>query len=351
MKSILINNVTETDFAFLFANRRVTRNKELETTIREFGVIQPILVAKASDLKEERMFTFDTDGSIRELTEEEKDKDNCYVVLDGQHRLTTLLRILRDEEGTHDPKCDEPLRICVAEPADWGENVNKFIIALNNSAKVWSSDNYIDNAALKMPTDNLVAAIKGFNAMGFRISTISRYICLNSKYLNDRTLSAYISDGKPITNADYERGIRIFKFMERKGVSWKLLNSRYMIDFVISKAAGESINRALNLIYHIEGEALDRLNGLSSSERNNELIANIIEENFRHVLEKADTSEEKERIERGRDYLADIPDEEIKSFLTDESGEGFPNGIRPRKRTRRRRITRDGNAEAETPIE
>ena len=312
---VSIKNIGEIEFAFLQANRTVTTNKELESTIREFGIIQPILIARASDLKEERMFTIGISGPVRELTTEEKNAENCYVVLDGQHRLTTLFRILQDKEKECSEKCTERVRFCVAEPDDWGESVNKFIIALNSSAMVWKSNDYIDNAAIVKPTDELAKSIKGFKNLGLSISTISRYICLNNRSLNSNSLALYTSEGKPIAEADCKRSVKIYKLLKNKGLSKKLLNTRYMIDFVIEKSVGKSINYALNLINYIDDRALEELNSLKASERTQETIANIVEESFQRSLDKANSNAERDSIKNGRDYLADISDNEVEAFI------------------------------------
>ena len=308
-------NINEVKFAFLQINRTVENNKELEATIREFGIIQPILIAHASDLKEERMFTIGISGPVRELTDEEKNAENCYVVLDGQHRLTTLFRILQGKAGEYSEKCTERVRFCIAEPEDWGDSVNKFIIALNSSAMVWKSNDYIDNAAIVKPTDELAKSIKGFKNLGLSISTISRYICLNNRSLNSNSLALYTSEGKPIAEADCKRSVKIYKLLKNKGLSKKLLNTRYMIDFVIEKSVGKSINYALNLINYIDDRALEELNSLKASERTQETIANIVEESFQRSLDKANSNAERDSIKNGRDYLADISDNEVEAFI------------------------------------
>lgn len=313
--NINIKNIKEVSFAFLQANRTVTINKELEATIREFGIIQPILIARASDLKEERMFTIGISESARELTDEEKNAENCYVVLDGQHRLTTLFRILQDKKGQYSEKCSERVRFCIAEPEDWGDSVNKFIIALNSSAMVWKSSDYIDNAATVKPTDELAKSIKGLKNLGLSISTISRYICLNNRNLNSNSLALYTSEGKPIADADCKRGVKIYKLLKNKGLSKKLLNTRYMIDYVIEKSVGKSINYALNFINYIDDRALDELNRLKATERTKDIIANIIEESFQRSLEKANNEEERKRIKDGKDYLVIISDDEVETFI------------------------------------
>lgn len=312
-----IHNINETRFAFLQANRSVTTNKELKSTIREFGIIQPILIAHASDLKEERMFTIGISGPVRELTDEEKNAENCYVVLDGQHRLTTLFWILQDKERKYSEKCTERVRFCIAEPEDWGESVNKYIIALNSSAKVWKSNDYIENAVTVKPTDELTKTIKGFKNLGLSISTVSRYICLNNRSLNPNSLALYTSEGKSITNADCKRGVKIYKLLKNKGMSKKLLNTRYMIDFVIEKSVGKSVNYALNFINHIDDRALEELNNLSASERDNYTIANIIEKSFKRSLDRAGSEAERNSIKDGRDYLMDISNEEIYAFINE----------------------------------
>lgn len=314
---VSIKNIGEIEFAFLQANRTVTTNKELESTIREFGIIQPILIARASDLKEERMFTIGISGPVRELTTEEKNAENCYVVLDGQHRLTTLFRILQDKEKECSEKCTERVRFCVAEPDDWGESVNKFIIALNSSAKVWKSNDYIENAVTVKPTDELTKAIKGFKNLGLSISTTSRYMCLNNRSLNPNSLASYTSEGRLIADADYRRGVKIYKLLKNKGLSKKLLNTRYMIDFVIEKSVGKSINYALNLINYIDDRALEKLNSLKATERTKDTIADIVEESFMRSLDRAGSEAERNSIKAGRDYLTDISDEEIYAFINE----------------------------------
>lgn len=312
-----ILNIKGLSFAFLQENRTVTTNKGLESTIREFGIIQPILIAHASDLKKEKMFTIGISEPVSELTEEEKNAENCFVVLDGQHRLTTLFRILKDKTEKHSSKCNEFVRFCIAKPDDWGESVNKFIIALNSSAKVWKSNDYIENAVIVKPTDELTKSIKCFKNLGLSISTISRYICLSNRNLNPNALALYTSYGKSIMNADCKRGVKIYKLLKNRGLSKKLLNTRYMIDFVIEKSVGKSINYALNLINNIDDRALEELNSLKATERTKDTIDNIIEESFKRSLDRAASEAERNSIKNGRDYLMDISDSEVEAFINE----------------------------------
>lgn len=84
------------DYAFLQAYFAVTRTTLWMRIKAIFGVSQPILVTKFSNFKE-RVFVIGNDYSFRELTEEEKDRDNCYVVLDGLQRQRALFESYKAE--------------------------------------------------------------------------------------------------------------------------------------------------------------------------------------------------------------------------------------------------------------
>ena len=307
-------NINDAKFAFLNSNREVSNNANLEKQIRERGVLIPILVVKGSEVMEERLFAVGKDGK-KQAELQENEKKDCLVVLDGQHRLTTLLRILNDKKGKHSDKCTEQIPIIEYSKSEIGDNVSQFVIALNSTSKTWSNRDYIDNAYTINPEDGLLKAIFAFQKKDCAISTISRYLFLNNKSLDKNSLERYVYYGEKIKNGNWEQGIRIYCTLQKKGFSKKLLNSRYLIDYVIERSKGCSIDTAIHKLYHLEKETVDKLNALKGSERNDKTLETLIDKGYSLRLEHAKNEEERTGIKTVKNYLEKMSEDDIREFL------------------------------------
>ena len=336
-------NINDAKFAFLNSNREVSNNANLEKQIRERGVLIPIFVVKGSEVMEERLFAVSKDGK-KQAELQENEKKDYFVVLDGQHRLTTLLRILNDKNGKRSDKCTELIPIIEYSKSEIGDNVSQFVIALNSTSKNWSNSDYIDNAYTVNPKDELLKGIFAFQEKNCAISTISRYIFLNSKSLDKNSLERYVYYGEKIKNGNWEQGIRIYCTLQKKGFSKKLLNSRYLIDYVIERSKGCSIDTAIHKLYHLEKETVGKLNALKGNERNNKTLEAIIDKGYNIRLEHAKNEEERTGIEAVKNYLGKISDNDICEFLKAKDS-------KPQKDAEQTEMTTTASIKVESSIE
>lgn len=304
-------NIGSTNFAFLASNRSISDNKGLKESVKANGVLQPITVINGSNVGIEHPL-YDV-KSYAEITQE--NKGEYYVVLDGQHRLTTLRKVLKEKKEVSD--ADKMIPALIVTQEEVGDDVNKYIININSTSKNWKDGDYIKNAIQIKPDDELMQAIDAFKRRKFSISTISRYICLNSSAISSKTLTEYVYNGKKINYAGYERAIRLYIFLSGKGLSDSFLKKRYMIDYIAEmKKQHNGIEPVLNLINYLQKSAIDAINSLKASECNvTDVINEILHQNFNSVLKEVDNDEEKKKIVAGKDYLAMITDEDVRKFI------------------------------------
>lgn len=303
-------NIFNNRFAFLGINRKISTNKGLVESIKVNGVLQPILVTKGSNVGEELLY--DVNNNV-EIAQEKKDDYN--VVLDGQHRLTTLMKVLKEKKEV--TEADKMIPAYIVTKEDIKNDVNGYIMAINSTSKNWNNGDYIKNAIQTKPDDELIQAIVAFERRKFSISTISRYICLNSSLINNKTLTEYANKAKEIKFVDYKRAIRLYLFLTGKGLSDSFLRKRYMIDYIAEmKKQYDSINPVLNLINYLQKDAIDKINTLKSSEGDvSKAIDEILHQNFDNVLNNADSEEQRREIESPKDYLALVSEEEVRNFI------------------------------------
>ena len=304
-------NINEVQFAFLASNRNISKNKGLVESVKANGVLQPITVINGSNVGIEHPL-YDVKSNA-EITQE--NKGDYYVVLDGQHRLTALMKVLKEKKEVSD--ADKVIPALIVTQEEVGDDVNKYIININSTSMNWKNGDYVKNATQTKPDDELIQAIAAFERRKFTMSTISRYICLNSSSISSKTLTEYVYSGKKISYADYKRAIRLYLFLIGKGLSDSFLKKRYMIDYIAEmKKQHNGIELVLNLINYLQKGAIDAINSLKASECNvTDVINEILHQNFNSVLKETDNDEEKQKIVAGKDYLAMITDEDVRKFI------------------------------------
>ena len=284
MKTI-ISNIENTKFAYINLNRKVENNSELTKSIREKGILQPITVIRGNEL-EDSIYTH-SNGKCEEIPNEEKRE--YFVILDGQHRIHSLMKILKEGNIKENIK---QIPIIIKTKEEVGD-INDYIISINSTAKNWKNSDYIKNANIRKNNDSLIKTIGAFNDMKFSISTISRYICLGSKYITKETLTEYLNGKSEIKYADYERAIRLYLFLRGKGFSSQFLKKRYLINYL---------------------RRIENINNLNHNNIEDNIIK-IIDEDYDEAVNNAENEIEKEEIKKGKDYLSFISYEEIDNFL------------------------------------
>lgn len=310
-------NIQDYKFAFLTTNRNITRTTELTNSIKEKGVLVPIIVISANELKGITLYS--ATEPTKELNEEEK--VNRLVVLDGQHRLTSLLKIEQEKKKNRkasdsqefESEISIQIPVIIKSVEEIG-NINEYIITINNTSRKWSSKDYIDNSYKIKGDNNIIRTINAFKSLGFSISSTSRYMCLNKDALNAKTLAEYTNSNTEIKYINHERAIRIYKFLLGKGFSDNFLKKRYLVDYIAEeKKQSDNINIVLNKINYL------RHAGVINTLKDNviEKIGEIIEEDYTKAINEADENERK-AIEKTEDYLSMVDMEDVLAFLDDK---------------------------------
>lgn len=310
-------NIKDYKFAFLATNRNITKTKELTDSIREKGVLIPIIAIYANELKNISMYS--ATEPTKELTEEEK--ANRLVVLDGQHRLTSLLKI--EQEKKKDKQASDlqgneleinlQIPVIIKSIEEIG-NINEYIITINNTSHKWNSKDYISNSYKIKGDNDIIRTINAFKNLGFSISSISRYMCLNKDYLNTKTLAEYTNSNTEIKYINHERAIRLYKFLLGKGFSDSFLKKRYLVDYIAEeKKQSDNINIVLNKINYLRRAG--EINVLKDNVV--EKIGKIIEEDYAKAINEADENERK-MIKETEDYLSMVDMEDVLAFLDDK---------------------------------
>ena len=296
---LIHKNKENCKFAFLGFNRIVLKNNELMDKKKKNGVQVPIIVVRGSELEHD-VELFDAVSNQKVVTEEER--NNSLVVLDGQHRVSCWLSINNEDEN-QEHNLDIPVIIKSIEEVG---NINEFIVSINNTSKKWKGADYIDNAFKQCKEDEIVKAIYAFKNLGFSLSSISRYMCLNKDYLNPCSLSDYVNQGVKINRIDYKRAVKIYLFLLKCGFSNNYLKSRYLIDYIMEQKKQDDLDIALNKIYYISD-----IKSVCSLKDGNE-IEKLVDKDYKNVMEK-----NKKEVLAGENIhrLNEISDEEVDLFI------------------------------------
>lgn len=231
------------EILFIRLNREtLTTGKNVKGKIKsmkEYGVITPLQLLPAKYAKDERLELVDEKGTI--VTDEAR-INNAYIIKDGNNRYKAYLTI-KAEKGKADVMNktyeagkglnDIP---CFIEDSIPEKGVLNTLIEMNTTSVSWNDKDYIRTATLKNPDDELLSYINELAGKKMNISSISQYLSFGND-LKKGVLANAIKTGKPLAG-DYnlERGKRIINTLKNAGFEQKIINKRYLIQFIIRKA-------------------------------------------------------------------------------------------------------------------
>lgn len=291
-------SVSTENFAFVNVNRSVA-NQQLKKNIREHGrVLMPILVISANDI-DPNGYSFIDPKSGNEYSSLSKD---TLIVLDGQHRLKSVLDINDEEKSKYSKAKQQHEKWCKnkegEEPSIYephyienipclrltneqvGDSINKFIITINSTMKNWKDGDYIANASKLHDGNELIDAVKFFSDLKFPISTISRYICFNQSTLKAAELNAYAEGSKIIEVANARRGRDIYEQLKKVGFCNRFLRKRYIIEEIISakSLSDNAFTQCMERISNLTPEEVRQIEQFTSDD--------FLNGKFRSLLEK-----------------------------------------------------------------
>lgn len=245
MKNSFINELTKNgnEILFIRMNREtLISGKNVKgkiKSIKEYGVITPLQLLPAKFAKEEGLELVDEKGTV--VTDEQR-ISNAYIIKDGNNRYKASLAIKSEKAkaeatGKHYDAGkgldDIP---CIIEETAPEKGVLNTLIEMNTTSVSWNDKDYIRTAALKQPNDELLKYIDELAKKKMSISTISLYLTFGND-LKRAVVASAIKSGKSLVgDYDLERGKRIIEALKGVGFEQKVINKRYLIQFIIRKA-------------------------------------------------------------------------------------------------------------------
>lgn len=242
MKNVVIDFDSQSvEFKFMATNRDVVANSNLRQDIQKYGIAQDLIVMPIEEYDGEL-----NDGIGFKFGEGES--AGVYVVIDGQHRLTCLNDIITkigkikaDNETIKDEKkkkamptlasTEIPLKVIDREYVHRFGGIDNYVIMLNNTGKKWSNKDFIVNAYQRNETSLELRIINRLSEEGMSISTISRWLCGNTKVINNKSLQRLVR-GEKVEGIESIKAMKLYLALLALGFSKSFLNKRYMIDVI-----------------------------------------------------------------------------------------------------------------------
>ena len=241
MKNVVIDfNSQSVEFKFMVTNRDVVTNSNLRQDIQKYGIAQDLIVMPIEEY----------DGQLNDsigFKFGEGESAGVYVVIDGQHRLTCLNDIITkiekikaDNEAIKDEKkkavptltsTDIPLKVVDREYIERFGGIDNYVIMLNNTCKKWSNKDFIVNAYQRNEESLELCIINRLSEEGMSISTISRWLCGNTKVINNKSLQRLVR-GEKVDGVEAIKQMKLYLALLTLGFSKSFLNKRYMIDVI-----------------------------------------------------------------------------------------------------------------------
>lgn len=306
----------EKKFAFLKINRDVKSNKVLRESIIKRGVLNPLIIMNASDVDADTIL-YDEANVVKQ--------GNCkmhYVILDGQHRYNELMMLVRQEQAKKAKREDyvsllQTIVPCLLMSKKEVGNVNEYVIELNSCGRNWKSTDYIENAHKVVLNDKLIEAINFFKEKGFAISVISRFLCFDNNKLNNKTLADYTNNRTPIADANQNRAMKLYKFLSFIGFSDGFLKKRYLIDYIIRQSRVSSLDEVLMRLSKLRRAGT--INALRDKDCDISIeLERIVNEDFSSYLREEGLTQQQIDQLKGKDYLADVFNDNVPNDYLDE---------------------------------
>lgn len=249
-----INNLSLTSIAklandgkeilFISVNRETPASssnvKGKMKSLKEYGVCSPLILLPAKYAAEEGLELLDDKGSL--VKDEERIK-NAYVITDGNNRYKAYLAIgaekakaiANGKEYEEGKGLDEIPCIIQNEKPELG--VLKTLIEMNTTAISWKGFDYAKTAAKLNPDNEVMKLVVELVDGKMSLSTISLFLCFG-KSLTPKAIANLIKTGKLEGEGDYkvERARKVLDALKEAGFSQKIINKRYLIEFVIREA-------------------------------------------------------------------------------------------------------------------
>lgn len=275
-------NLEKTEFAFVKGNRP-TDGKRLEKAIRAAGqVLIPIYGVFYGDIKDSGIEIFDA------LTGEllNTPSDDCFVVLDGQHRTKALLNIFKEnQERLSKSEASDASETDFAKTipatvlgADDIKDVNLLerIMNINTTSKSWTSKDFAYSAHELKKDDVILLLIYWLINLGFSLSNISRILFFDHKALNNQILSDYANGKGELPECNLKSKLELFRMLLILGFDLEFLRKRYLYEAIIKKNNAQKYDEFVNTLCQLDEATVKQIEQLSPVECDNGKIIEIV---------------------------------------------------------------------------
>ena len=330
MRNLVIDfNSQSVEFKFMVTNRDVVTNSTLRQDIQKYGIAQDLIVMPIEEY----------DGQLNDsigFTFGEGESAGVYVVIDGQHRLTCLNDIISkiekikaDNEAIKDEKkkkavptlADIPLKVVDREYVERFGGIDNYVIMLNNTGKKWSNKDFIVNAYQRNEESLELRIINRLSEKGMSISTISRWLCGNTKVINNKSLQRLVR-GEKVDGVEAIKQMKLYLALLTLGFTKSFLNKRYMIDVINDLNKGGEKDKTLL--------KLSKITSIAQIEKANytegdviAIIKSIINADYDTWRKEHNIgfTEEAEAIKKNA-ILDTVTEEDIEAYLSSDSNSG-----------------------------
>lgn len=154
--------------------------------------------------------------------------------------ITKIEKIKADNEAIKDEKkkaaptlasTDIPLKVVDRKYVERFGGIDNYVIMLNNTGKKWSNKDFIVNAYQRNEESIELRIINHLSEEGMSISTISRWLCGNTKVINNKSLQRLVR-GEKVAGIETIKQMKLYLVLLTLGFSKSFLKKRYMIDVI-----------------------------------------------------------------------------------------------------------------------
>lgn len=207
-------------------------------SLKEYGVCSPLILLPAKYAAEEGLELLDDKGTL--VTDAQR-IDNAYVITDGNNRYKAFLAIASEKakaeangkEYDEGKGLDEIPCIIQNEKPELG--VLKTLIEMNTTAISWKGFDYAKTAAKLNPDNEVMALAVELIEGKMSLSTISLFLSFG-KSLTPKAIANLIKTGKLEGDYKVERARKVLNALREAGFEQKVINKRYLIEFIIREA-------------------------------------------------------------------------------------------------------------------
>lgn len=223
--------------AFVYGNRDIAaknKNNKKSSLIECSMNLVPMLLVEGKKAVEDGCKLMNPNG------EEIPDNaaDSYYVVVDGQHRYTAAMELMKDAEKKDEEPAitDEQLYFYLDYS---GRNTKELLSITNIESAKWAATDYAKGAVLLNPADELIQFINKYAQKKMPISVISIYLYGKKDTLTNKHLAASLSTGK--LDIKSEARLAFAKAILPR------LQQLFVLGFYKTRYCADAINDALNL--------------------------------------------------------------------------------------------------------